>query len=51
MPKCMDAYVDMNGVSTDAARASEEKHPVVDWSVLNYGGFGRKPEFSVPEEQ
>jgi len=43
--------VDMNGVSTDAARASDEKHPVVDWSVLNYGGFGRKPEFSVPEAQ
>jgi hypothetical protein len=29
MPKCMDAYTGMNGVSTDAARASDEKHPAV----------------------
>jgi len=29
MPKCMDAYVGINGVSTDAALASDEKHPIV----------------------
>jgi hypothetical protein len=47
----MDASVDINGISTDAARAQKTSIQSWDWSIMNYRGFGRKSEFTVSEEQ